>query len=541
MEIFKVKDLNFKYAIGTEKAVNNVSFTVSRGEFVTMCGATGSGKSTLLKLLKREISPVGDKSGEILFMGHPVEDMENRDSAAKIGFVMQDPEQQIVTDKMWHELAFGLENLGLDNAVIRRRVSEMASYFGIESWLEKSVRELSGGQKQLLNLASVMVMQPEVLLLDEPTAQLDPIAAADFIATVAKLNRETALTVIISEHRPENVISVSDKLMALEHGEILAFGDTRETVAKLTGNARFMEGMPAAVRLFSGLNLKGACPLDVSEGRRFIEDNFKNDIRELPQKLRERSEEKVLEFKNVNFRYGKDLPDVIRNMSFEVRKGEIFCLLGGNGSGKSTTLALAAGLKQAYAGEIRVFGKKIREYKAGSLYRGCVAMLPQDVQTLFIGDSVKEELQEVKFKPEMFPFDLSPFAERHPFDLSGGEQQLLGLAKVMAAEPRLLLLDEPTKGLDAYAKKEIAGVLRKLKERGLTIVFVTHDTEFAAAVADRCALVFRGEVTSEGETRQFFSENNFYTTAVNRMTRGFYDGILRVREAEEIIHLNGGH
>ncbi len=555
--------------------MKDISFEVNAGEFVTVCGATGSGKSTLLRLLKRELAPVGDVSGRILFEGRDLQELTARESAGKIGFVMQNPEQQIVTDKVWHELAFGLENLGVESEVIRRRVAEMASYFGIESWFEKSVTELSGGQKQLLNLASVMVMQPEVLLLDEPTAQLDPIAAADFISTVSKLNRDTGLSVVITEHRLENVIPVSDRLLALDRGEVIAFGETRETVEKISENERVLYGMPAAVRLFAGLkatgnfkvsenfnateklkvngklketwNLKktgnpketGNCPLDVCEGRRFIEENFKNEVKSLPKTERIRDREKALEFKEVCFRYEKDLPDAVRSMSFEVRRREIFCLLGGNGSGKSTTLSLAAGICKAWAGEIRIFGKKLKEYKAGTLYNECVAMLPQDVQTLFIADTVKEELKEVGFEPEMLPFDFKPLTDRHPYDLSGGEQQMLGLAKAIAARPKLLLLDEPTKGLDACAKKEFASVLRSLRDSGLTILLVTHDVEFAAAVADRCALVFRGEVTSEGESHEFFAGNNFYTTAINRMTRGFYDGILRVREAEEIIRLNG--
>ncbi len=539
MEIFKVEDLNFTYAMGKEPALEGVSFTVNAGDLVTVCGATGSGKSTLLRLLKRELAPVGDMSGKLLFEGRDPKEMTTRESAGKIGFVMQNPEQQIVTDKVWHELAFGLENLGVDPAAIRRRVAEMASYFGIESLFEKSVTELSGGQKQLLNLAAVMVMQPEVLLLDEPTAQLDPIAAADFISTVSKLNRDTGLTVVITEHRLENVIPVSDKLLVLDGGRVIAFGETRETVAKLKENKRILYGMPAAVRLFAGLNIKGDCPLDVCEGRKFIEENFSNEIKTLPKTERIRDREKALEFREVCFRYERDLPDAVRNMSFDVRKKEIFCLLGGNGSGKSTTLALTAGIRKAYAGEIRIFGKKLKDYKAGALYRECVAMLPQDVQTLFIADTVKEELKEVDFEPDMLPFDLTPLMERHPYDLSGGEQQMLGLAKAIAAKPKLLLLDEPTKGLDAFAKKEFATVLRNLRDSGLTILLVTHDVEFAAAVADRCAFVFRGEVTSEGESHEFFAGNNFYTTAVNRMTRGFYNGILRVREAEEIIRLNG--
>ncbi len=541
MEIFKVEDLNFTYALGKGQALKDLSFSVERGDFVTICGATGSGKSTLLRLLKKELSPVGEMTGRISFCGRDTEEMTVRESAAKIGFVMQNPEQQIVTDKVWHELAFGLENLGSDNGTIRRRVSETAAYFGIEDLFERNVSELSGGQKQLLNLAAVMVMQPEVLLLDEPTAQLDPIAAADFMATISRLNRETALTVIITEHRTESLISVSDKIMALDKGKIVAFGKTRETVSKLMKHEKLLYGMPASVRLFAKLGREGEIPLDIAEGRRFVENNCRNEVRSLPANARERNGEIALRFKGVCFSYDRNSEDVVREMDLEVHEGEIFCLLGGNGSGKSTTLSLAAGLHKPYVGEIRVFGKKIKEYKAGALYKNCVSMLPQDVQTLFVADTVRAELDEAGFESDMLPVDFTPLLDRHPYDLSGGEQQLLGLAHVMAAKPRLVLLDEPTKGLDAYSKKEFAGVLRALKNRGVTVLFVTHDVEFAAAVADRCALLFCGEITSEGEAREFFTGNGFYTTAINRMTRGFYDGILRVREAEEIIKLNDGH
>ncbi len=541
MEIFKVENLNFTYALGKDPVLKNVSFSVERGELVAVCGATGSGKSTLLRLLKKELAPIGEMTGRVLFCGCDAEELTARESAEKIGFVMQNPEQQIVTDKVWHELAFGLESLGTDNATIRRRVSETAAYFGIEDLFEKNVSELSGGQKQLLNLAAVMVMQPEILLLDEPTAQLDPIAAADFMATIARLNRETALTVIVTEHRLEGLISVSDRLMALDNGEIVGFGETRDVVAKLMNNERLLYGMPAAVRLFARLGRGGECPLDVCEGRRFVEDNCRNDIRSLPTEKCISDTETALRFKHVCFSYNRNSADVIRKMDLRVHVGEIFCLLGGNGSGKSTTLSLAAGLLKPYSGEIEVFGKKIKEYKAGMLYRNCVSMLPQDVQTLFVADTVRAELSDAGFRREMLPYDFTPLLDRHPYDLSGGEQQMLGLAHVMAADPRLILLDEPTKGLDAYSKKEFAHVLRELKKRGVTILLVTHDVEFAAAVADRCALVFRGEIASQDEARAFFTGNAFYTTAVNRMTRGFYDGILRVREAEEIIRLNDGH
>lgn len=537
METLAVKNLSFTYPQCKKKAIDGITFSVNRGEFVAVCGATGSGKSTLMRMLKRELTPLGEMSGEICVNGTPLSDIDGRASACKIGYVMQRPEQQIVTDKVWHELAFGLENMNTPTDIIRRRVSEMACYFGIEDWFEKSVSELSGGQKQLLNLASVMVMQPEILLLDEPTAQLDPIAASDFIATVSKLNRELSLTVIIIEHRLEDVIPVSDKLLALEEGKLLTYGNTREAVAKLKKSPSMLEGMPAAVRLYSRFDIDAPCPLTIREGRDFIGCNFSNGISSAPVPRYTHADKPTLEFSEVFFRYSRELTDVLRGLSFTVYENELFCILGGNGSGKSTTLAAASALVRPYAGNIYVFGKRLKEYKNQSLYKNCLCMLPQDVQTVFLRNTVREELDGAD--PGTLPFDLSPLLDRHPYDLSGGQQQLVALAKVLATKPKLLLLDEPTKGLDAHTKKEFINVLKELKASGMTIVCVTHDVEFAADVSDRCAMFFRGEITSCDVPRRFFAGNSFYTTAANRMTRGFYELVSTVDDAEALCRENG--
>ncbi|MCR5429487.1 MAG: ATP-binding cassette domain-containing protein [Lachnospiraceae bacterium] len=535
MEILRVGDLEFSYRISPDKkALDGVSFSLERGDMLCVCGATGSGKSTLLKMLKRELTPVGAKSGRILVCGRDPEEMDERESASTVGFVMQRPEQQIVTDKVWHELAFGLENLAVPQKEIRRRVSEIAGYFGIESWFEMSTDELSGGQKQLLNLAAVMVMQPEILVLDEPTAQLDPIAASNFIATVVKLNRELALTVVIVEHRLEDIIPVSDKLLVLEEGRTVAFGNTRECVEKLIGNARLLRSMPAAVRIYAathdliktgishdgkGADAAAYCttlPLDVCEGRKYIEDHFGNEVRgEAETPDAHKDDDIALEFRDVYLRYTRDGKDVLRGMDMKVRREEIFCILGGNGAGKSTAVSAAAGLIRPYSGQIKVFGKRLKDYKGQELYRNCVAMLPQDVQTVFTEDS---------------------YEGRHPYDLSGGEQQLAALDIVLRTEPRLLILDEPTKGIDVYAAEQMGEKLRSLAESGVTVVIVTHDVEFAARLADRCALLFNGEITSCDRAKAFFSGNYFYTTAANRMTRGYYDGVVT---AEDVVRLCG--
>lgn len=539
MALLTVKNLRFSYAAEQTETLRDISFEAESGEFIVLCGATGSGKSTLMRLIKRELSPMGEKTGSILFDGVELDALSAKAAASKIGYVMQQPEEQIVTDKVWHELAFGLENLNLPQGVIRRRVAEMASYFGIEDWFLRDVSSLSGGQKQLLNLASVMAMQPKLLLLDEPTAQLDPITASDFIATLHKLNRELGLTIILIEHRLEEVVPLCDRLMVMEDGRLLTMDTPKKTVSVLRDHPVLLDGMPVAVRLFSALGCVGDPPLDIREGRAFIEKTFANKTRALPEKAYEHAKEKALEFHHVYFRYEKNGEDILTDLDFDVYENEIFCILGGNGSGKTTTLSAAAGLLTPYSGHICVFGKKIKTYKGGTLYKECLALLPQDVQTVFLRNTVKEELDEAGADIASLPYDLSHILHRHPYDISGGERQLVALAKILASKPRLLLLDEPTKGLDAHAKARVIEILKKLKASGVTLVIVTHDVEFAASLADRTALFFRGSVICAETPKDFFSENNFYTTGASRMTRGYYDRAVTLEDAVALCAENG--
>ena len=540
MEILKVENLSFAFPGAAQPVLHDVSFRMKAGDFLALIGATGSGKSTLMRLLKRELAPIGSMQGCVYYNGVAQQELSERVSACEIGYVMQRPEQQIVTDKVWHELAFGLENLGLPQSVIRRRVAEMASYFGISDWFERDVSELSGGQKQLLNLAAVMVMQPKILLLDEPTSQLDPIAAADFLNTVSKLNREMGVGVILIEHRLEAVLPVADRVLVLEDGTLQLDLPPAQACERLRSHPVLLDAMPGAVRLFHAVNGVGDCPITVREGRRFLREHFANDVRSLPEAPASRSSETALEFKKVYFRYGREYPDVLKGLNLQVRKGEIFCFLGANGSGKSTLLKLCAGLCRPYSGSIRIFGKKIQQYRGQALYRDCVALLPQDPQTVFLKSSVRDELREVHADPSALPYSLEHLMDRHPYDLSGGEQQLVALAKVLASKPKILLLDEPTKGVDSHAQTAVLEVLQRLKAEGITILLVTHDVEFAARCADRCALFFRGEIVSEDAPARFFDENSFYTTSANRICRGWYEGVATVEDAAELCRRNGG-
>ncbi len=407
MEILKIENLSFTYPQSSSPTLKDISFSVEKGDFTVVSGATGSGKSTLLRLLKREISPRGEQSGRIMYQNRPLQELSDRDAAMRIGFVMQNPEQQIVTDKVWHELAFGLENLGLEQGAIARRVAEMACYFGIEKWYDRSVSELSGGQKQLLNLAAVMVMDPEILVLDEPTAQLDPIAASNFISTLKKLNDDLALTVIIVEHRLEELIPICNRMLVLDHGGLLAEGAVQDVMGALRNREDLLSAMPSAVRIYHALDGEGACPLNVREGRRFIESHYANRVRALPEVAYAHSEREALTFRGVTHRYSKGSTDVLCGTDLTVYEQEIFCILGGNGSGKTTALSAAAALIKPYSGSIRVFGKKLKDYKNQSLYRECLALLPQDVQTVFLKNTVREELADAGAEVDALPYDLT--------------------------------------------------------------------------------------------------------------------------------------
>ena len=525
MDILQIENLNFRYPGAERNAVDGVSFSVHSGEFMVVCGVSGCGKTTLLRLLKPELAPAGKLGGRIVYCG-------GERTPAQIGYVLQNPDNQIVTDKVWHELAFGLENLGLPTEVIRRRVGEMANYFGIQDWFRKKTDELSGGQKQLLNLAAVMVMQPRVLILDEPTSQLDPIAASDFIATLQKLNRELGLTILLVEHRLEEVFPIADRVLLMDSGRVLVCDAPEKIGDALPDGHPMRAALPSAVRIFRSVQVADRCPLTVREGRDFLERHFGNRRGTLPEPAYRHGENVAVELKNVWFRYEKDLPDVLRGTSVQVYAGEIYAVLGGNGTGKTTMLQVIAGVCKAYRGKVLIAGKQIRDYGGNSLYRGGLALLPQNPQTVFIRDTVRADLTEMlevhgvpkaerekKIMDVAEKLSIASLLDRNPFDLSGGEGQKCALAKVLLTNPGILLLDEPTKGIDAGGKLVLKDILERLKADGMTVLLVTHDVEFAADTADRCALFFDGEILSADTPMRFFGGNTFYTTAANRMAR----------------------
>ena len=589
--------LEFSYPNASRPSVNGISLSLEKGSFTCICGPSGCGKTTLLRNLKPSITPHGMRRGEIKILGKSVESFEGRagEEAQTIGYVLQNPENQIVTDKVWHELAFGLENLGLPTETIRLRIAEIASFFGIQSWFDKDVSELSGGQKQLLNLAAVMVMQPEILILDEPTSQLDPIAAIDFLDAVKKINNDIGTTVIITEHRLDNVVSMSDRLIVMDSGKILvndepynavfrlaeinhpmflampnpaqayrsalAFLKGEESLVGDVNHLKHMEKLESSIGDVNYINhanraespigdvnhlkhmekpespigdvpdiQKYRMPLNVREGRQWL-DCVMNGI---PVRYARMEKEKAYDTSKIKlsttdlwFRYEKNGRDIIKGLTLKVYDGEILAIIGGNGTGKTTLLSVLAGMRRAYRGKYRINGNR-------------TALLPQNPQSLFVCDTVKEELleafegtsiekseQNIRIQEIAEFLEINTLMDKHPYDISGGEQQRVALGKVLLLEPDLLLMDEPTKGLDNLLKMKFGELLKRLASNGRTLIFVSHDIEFCSRFANRCIMFFDGGISGEGTPRKLFSGNNFYTTAANRMARSYFvDGIL---------------
>ncbi|UQZ34999.1 ABC transporter ATP-binding protein [Paenibacillus sp. PK3_47] len=534
MEIITAERLSFRYPDEARDSIHELSFTVEEGEFVVLCGPSGGGKTTLLRHLKRELTPIGTGSGSVRYRGRLLADLSAETAAGEIGIVFQNPDAQIVMDTVWHELAFSMENLGYSPSVMRSRLAEIAGLFGLEPLLYKSVHELSGGQKQLLNLASVLLLQPKLLLLDEPTSQLDPVAAREFIQTLHRLNEELSMTVIISEHRLEEVLPLADRVLLLQDGVLQANGSPRQFVRE-SDHAQKLDHhayLPTASRLFLALAPEAAAvplesiPLTVRQGKRWLESLDTAKPPKTPEAaVKETAEDQpsgksLLSCREVTFRYEKDGPEVLKKLTLSLQQGELLAVMGGNGAGKSTLLHVLSGLAKPQRGKVE-------------LAKGVAAgFLAQNPLLYFSYDTAAEELRHMADISGLSPeeakketdrllevFQLQSVLESHPHDLSGGQQQKLALAMVMLLKPDILLLDEPTKGLDPVAKERFAALLDHLLKQGMSIMMVTHDVEFAARHASRCALLFDGSITSEGAPADFFSSNYFYTTVVNRMVR----------------------
>jgi len=516
MATLRLNQVGFAFPTG-ELALDNISLEIPQGQFVLLCGRSGSGKSTLLRLIQGDLAQRGVFQGEMSLNGTPISNLDRRDRVGRIAYVGQNPDGQLVTDRVWHELAFGLENLGLPRAQIRRKVAEIASFFGIQSWFHKQVEQLSGGQQQILALAAAMVMEPDILLLDEPTSQLDPLAAEALLGAVSRLNRELGITVLLSEHRLDQIFPIVDQVLVLDRGHILCQGAPPQITPGLHDLRHPMfSAMPTAARVWTAVEGGTESPISVREGRSWLENwATRHTFSPCPAPIQTPTGESAVELGDVCFRYEQDGADVLRNLNLTVQRGQIYAILGGNGTGKTTALSVICNLIRPQRGKVEVNGK--------------IALLPQDPRLLFQHPTVARELEGADQST------LDSFAHlltRHPFDLSGGETQGVALAKLLAPNPDILLLDEPTKGLDAEHKAQLGKLLKRLSQAGVTVILVSHDLEFCARVAHMCALFFHGDIVSQASPQEFFTQTQTYTTAAARMARDLIPGAIT---AEDIV------
>ncbi len=525
MENITIENLSFSYPQSKKNVLSNISMQIKAGEFVVVAGKSGCGKTTLLRHLKPALTPHGKRSGAIYFGNKNINDLTQREKACKIGFVMQNPDNQLVTDKVWHELSFGLENIGTDSDTIRLRVAETAEYFGISDLFNREVNTLSGGQKQIVNLAAVMAMNPDVLILDEPVSQLDPISAAEFLENVEKINKELGITVILTEHRLEEIFALADKILLLENGKIMSFDTPAQTGNKLNDelkSASFL--MPAPMRIFAACgDEKSACPITVRDGRAWLKSTLHDVTYTCVQPSVQMFDDIALQVKDVYFKYDKNGKTVLDGVALNLQKSRITAILGGNGSGKSTLLKIIAGINKPFYGKVKTNNLKI-------------AYLPQQVQTVFTQKTVKEDFMcmSTNYADIACLTETEKLLPIHPFDLSGGEMQRAAIAKVLLTKPDVLLLDEPTKGMDGEFKIKFADILKELALSGCTILMVSHDIEFCALYSDVCMMLFDGKIVSEKDAHSFFAGNSFYTTAAYRMSAKIFENAVT---CEEVAHL----
>ena len=556
MDVFRIENLTFSYPEECP-SLKEINLTIEEGQMVLLLGASGSGKTTLLKQLKPQLVPHGIRTGVIKYEGRRIEEVSYKRTTTEIGYVFQHPKHQIVTDRVWHELAFGLENLNMSQMEMELKMGEVASYFGIQNWLHKNTEELSGGQQQILNLASILMMSPKVILLDEPTSQLDPIAACRFLELVQRIKEELGITIVLSEHRKDDIYHRADKIVVMEEGRINYAGTPQDTAVYLGEKKSFL--MPTVPKMCWNLAVKSnvmkkdkimsrskeafienatAIPVNLIEGRNWfrmhceaskmntdqeksvsehepkreiIERQSEKNIVNKESFLSNRKRKKAIVVKELYYRYSRKENDILKHLQFMVYEGESFGIVGGNGTGKTTLLKVLAGYQKPYAGKVK-----------SSVERG---YLPQEPQLLFTCDTVREELGENVMRWVSL-FQMQHLLDRHPYDLSGGEQQRLALLIVLNQNPQLLLLDEPTKGMDEDAKTIFGEILLSLQKEGKTIIMVTHDIAFAARYTDRCGLLFDGRLTGVQDTRGFFLKNQYYTTIARRVTKGIIPGIV---------------
>lgn len=521
--MISVSNLSFEYdnyikgSIQVKKALDKVNIEVKKGEIFLIMGPSGCGKTTLLRSLKEESRPQGRLTGEIKI------DAESK----KVAIVFSHPDTQLVTSTVLSDLALPMENLALDNDIQKKRMSETVSYFGIDDLLQRHPDTLSGGQKQLVALSSQLMLYPDILLLDEPISQLDPIAAMEFTDVLRRLNEELGITLVITEHKPDYLISMVDKIAYMQDGQVIFQGPSRKVLRDLWEKSfedeKRKDFIPVISKASLAISPKSEVSINPKELKLLAQDMTMKDFLEKEKEESKDKKERVVAIKELFFAYTKG-NYALRNLDLEVEKGEFLCLMGSNGSGKSTLLKVISGMNKGQFGKVKTSYKKIQ-------------YMPQDLMAFFRQDTVEDELyfegmDEKLYEDFLIRLNLKDLLDKHPYDLSSGEQQKVVLATMLLRKPDLIILDEPTKSMDPFLKKIAAQVLLESKA---TIICATHDLEFAADYASRCIMLFNGEVAYSMNARDFFKQNRYYTTSINKALRELNDNLITYGDIEEAL------
>ncbi len=499
MPIVTVSHLSFSFPQATAPTLRDICCEVEAGSLFLLLGPSGSGKTTLLRLLAAPVQPDGTKSGLICVHG-------------TASFVPQRPEALLTCAKTPRSyLQAQLAHLPAE--VAKRRLEETIGYFDLAPWLDLPTEQLSGGQRQLLCVTGALAAGAKLLVLDEPTAQLDPIAAGALVNLLRRLCRELCLTVILSEHRTEELFPMADQVGVLCDGILVTQG-APQAVAQhlLQAQQKNHACMTTPVRLHAALSLPGPCSITIGQCRAALERGQLTPVAPAPDSPHP-PKPTVLELRRVWFRYEKDRPDVLRELSFSLHEGEIFAVVGGNGVGKSTMLGVLSGALRPYSGKVLLHGKPVHKDSD-------FLLVPQDPLPALGNAPLRQHWNGTE--PLVREMGLDHLLDRSPERLSCGEIQRAAIALALRQAPQILLLDEPTRGIDPGFRDRLAKLLRRFAEQGVCMVIVSHDVEFCAEVAHRCALLFNGSLIAPGSPNEFFGGNAVYTTASNRIGRQWF-------------------
>ncbi len=518
----RFEGVSYRYPQQIEPTLHDVDWRVAEGEFVVVAGPSGSGKSTLLRCLNGLVPHFsgGRFGGSALVAGHDIRRDGPRSLSRLVGFVFQDPEAQLVTNRVEDELAFGMEQLGVASLTMRKRVEEVLDLLGIAALRGRDIATLSGGERQRVAVAAALSLQPAILALDEPTSQLDPWGAEDVLTALTRLNEDLGLTVVLAEHRLERVVAHADRLRFLPGGKSDAVdGPTRETLAAMDPAL-----VPPLARLGRRLGWR-PLPLTIKEGRACVGLDQRCPTSPPPDRLVPGGRPVVV-CQDVTVGYGQRT--VLEHLDWAVRPGELVALMGRNGSGKTTLLRSLMGLHRPKSGVITVCDHNLSQVDTARLARD-VGYVPQQPGTLLFAETLREELAFTLKHHEGCGKDpdkildllgLAHAAERHPRSLSGGERERAALAAVLVGAPRMLLLDEPTRGMDAARKGALGAILQDLCAEGATVLMATHDVELVAAVASRVVLLGDGEIVADGSPREVLSGSLTFATQINKLYGG---------------------